>query len=148
MLSANLRKVLVAVALIAPSPSIFANLITDWNENTVTLVTAWMAPAAGQRVVAIVQTAMFDAVNSIERRYQPYLLQLPAAPTASQEAAAATAAGTVLAALIPDAVARVKPLMASYLASIPNSETKSKGIELGQMIAAKHLEARLHDGSD
>jgi hypothetical protein len=148
MLSANLRKALVVVALIAPAPSAFANAITDWNENTVTLVTPRMAPAAGQRVVAVVQTAMFDAVNSIERRYQPYLLQLPAAPTASQEAAAATAAGTVLAGLIPDAVARVKPLMASYLASIPNIEAKSKGIELGQMIAAKHLEARLHDGSD
>jgi hypothetical protein len=148
MLSANLRKVLVAVAFMTPAPSAFANVFTDWNENTVTLVTPRMAPAAGQRVVAIVQTAMFDAVNSIERRYQPYLLQLPTAPTASKEAAAATAAGTVLAALIPDAVARVKPLTASYLASIPNSEAKSKGIELGQMIAAKHLEARLHDGSD
>jgi hypothetical protein len=146
-MSANLRKALVAVALAAPASMAFANVITDWNENTVTLVTPRMAPAAGQRIVAIVQTAMFDAINSIERRYQPYLIQAPAAPTASKEAAAATAAGTVLAGLIPDAVARVKPLMASYLASIPNSEAKSKGIELGQMIAAKHLEARLHDGS-
>jgi len=118
MLSANLRKVLVAIALTAPAPSAFANVITDWNENTVTLV----APrAAGQRVVAIVQTAMFDAINSIERRYQPYLLQLPTTPTASKQAAAATAAGTVLAGLIPGAVAQVKPLMASYLASIPNT---------------------------
>lgn len=121
MLSANLRKVLVAIALTAPAPSAFANVITDWNENTVTLVTPRMAPAAGQRVVAIVQTAMFDAVNSIERRYQPYLLQLPTTPTASKQAAAATAAGTVLAGLIPGAVAQVKPLMASYLASIPNT---------------------------
>ena len=120
-MSANLRKELVAIALIAPSPSIFANLITDWNENTVTLVAPRMAPAAGQRVVAIVQTAMFDAINSIERRDQPYLLQLPTTPTASKEAAAATAAGTVLAGLIPGAVAQVKPLMASYLASIPNT---------------------------
>jgi hypothetical protein len=148
MLSANLRKVLVAVALTAPAPSVFANVITDWNENTVTVVTPRMAPAAGQRVVAIVQTAMFDAVNSIERRYQPYLVQFPAAPTASREAAAASAAGTVLTGLVPHAEAQVKSLVASYLASMPNSEAKSKGIELGQMVASKHLEARLHDGSD
>jgi hypothetical protein len=148
MLSANLRKVLVAVALTAPAPSAFANVITDWNENTITMVTPRMAPAAGQRVVAIVQTAMFDAVNSIERRYQPYLVQVPAAPTASREAAATAAAGTVLAGLVPHAEAQVKSLTASYLASIPNSEAKSKGIELGQMVASKHLEARLHDGSD
>ena len=47
----------------------------------------------------MVQVAMFDAVNSIERRYRAYLLQLPAAAAASKEAAAAAAAGTVLAGL-------------------------------------------------
>jgi hypothetical protein len=45
----------------------FADVITDWNENTVTFVTPGMAPAAGQRVVAIKQVAMFDAINSIDR---------------------------------------------------------------------------------
>jgi len=40
---------------------------------------------------------MFDAVNSIERRYRPYLVQLPANAATSKEAAAAAAAATVLA---------------------------------------------------
>jgi hypothetical protein len=147
-MSANLRKVLATLILMAPAPCALANVITDWNETTVTLVTPRMVPAAGQRVVAVVQTAMFDAVNSIERRYRPYLVQLPTAATTSKEAAAAAAAGTVLAGLIPHAEAQLKALMTSYLASIPNGEAKSEGIKLGQMIAAKHLEMRLHDGSD
>ena len=34
-----------------------------------------------QRMMGMVHAAMFDAVNSIERRYRPYLVQLPADPT-------------------------------------------------------------------
>jgi hypothetical protein len=44
----------------------------------------------------MVHVAMFDAVNSIERRYRPYLVQLAAHNTTSQDAAAAAAAATVL----------------------------------------------------
>jgi hypothetical protein len=90
----SIRKVLVTFALIAPAPPAVADVITDWNEKAVAFVTPRMVPPAAQRVVAIVQVAMFDAVNSIERRYRPYLVQLPAAATASQDAAAAAAAGT------------------------------------------------------
>src|SRR5882672_3439624 len=57
---ANLRRVLMAVALIAPTPSAFADVITDWNEKAVAFVTPRMAPPATQRAVAIVQVAMFD----------------------------------------------------------------------------------------
>ena len=77
------RKALVAAAMICTAPSAFADVITDWNEKAVAFVTPRMVPAAGQRVVAIVQVAMFDAVNSIERRYRPYLVQLSAVATAS-----------------------------------------------------------------
>jgi hypothetical protein len=76
---ANIRKLLMAAAVISTAPPAFADVITDWNENAVTFVTPRMAPGAAQRVVAIMQVAMFDAVNSIERRYRPYLVQLPAA---------------------------------------------------------------------
>jgi hypothetical protein len=85
---ANIRNLLMAAAAISTAPPAFADVITDWNENAVTFVTPRMAPGAAQRVVAIMQVAMFDAVNSIERRYRPYLVQLPAAPTTSKEAAA------------------------------------------------------------
>jgi hypothetical protein len=110
---------------------VFADVLTDWNEKTVTLVTPRMVPAAGQRVVAMVQVAMFDAINSIDRRYRPYLVQLPAAPTTSKEAAAATAAGTVLTGLHPQAEAELKGSMTAYLASLPDNEAKTEGIKLG-----------------
>ena len=84
-MQANLRTVVVAVALITPAPSAFADVIADWNEKAVAFVTPRMTPPAAQRVVAMVQVAMFDAVNSIERRYRPYLVQLPAPAAASKE---------------------------------------------------------------
>src|SRR5262245_66166010 len=95
----SIRKVLVTFALIAPAPPAVADVITDWNEKAVAFVTPQMTPPAAQRAVAMVQVAMFDAVNSIERRYRSYLVQLPAPPTASKEAAAAAAAGAILSGL-------------------------------------------------
>ena len=79
---ASFPKVLVAIAFIVPAPSAFADVITDWNEKAVAFVTPRMPPPAAQRVVAMVHVAMFDAVNSVDRRYRPYLIQLPASPTA------------------------------------------------------------------
>jgi len=143
----SFRKALVAAAMIGMAPSAFANVITDWNEKAVAFVTPRMAPAAGQRVVAIMQVAMFDAVNSIERRYRPYLIQLPAALTTSKEAAAAAAAGTILVGLYPQE-ADLKSGMAAYLATIPDSDAKSEGIKLGEAVAAKILEVRHNDGAD
>ncbi|TMJ26185.1 MAG: vanadium-dependent haloperoxidase, partial [Alphaproteobacteria bacterium] len=92
--------------------------------------------------------AMFDAVNSIELRYRPYLTALPAAASTSKEAAAATSAGTVLASLNPQSAEEFRSAMAAYLATIPDSEAKTQGIKLGEAVAAKILEARANDGAD
>jgi hypothetical protein len=107
-----------------------------------------MSPGAAQRVVAIVQVAMFDTVNSIERQYQPYLVQLPASVGASKDAAAATAAGTVLATLIPQVSGQVRATMTDYLAAIADSDAKAEGIKLGEAVAAKILDVRGKDGAD
>jgi hypothetical protein len=125
-----------------------ADVITDWNDKAVAFVTArTMPPWQGERIMAKVHVAMFDAVNSIERRYRPYLVQLPATPTTSREAAAGVAAGTVLTVLHPEAEGELRAAMAAYLATIPNSDAKSQGVELGAAVAARVLEARANDGS-
>ena len=90
----NLCKGLFALVMIGAAPSAFANVITDWDEKGIAAVTGMASlggtsPYMAQRMMAMVHAAMFDAVNSIERRYRPYLVQLPADPTTSKEAAAA-----------------------------------------------------------
>lgn len=145
----NLKTLLVTGALIIPSPVAFADVITDWNEKASALVTARQAPPQlAERVMAMVQVAMFDAVNSVDRRYRPYLVQLPAESTTSKEAAAATAAGTVLRELHPQAEGELKGSLAAYLATVPDGDAKSLGIKLGEAVAMKILEARAKDGAD
>jgi len=149
---ANIRGVFAAVVLTTATPSAFANVIIDWDEKAVLAVTPMAAlngtsPYTAIRMLAMVHTAMFDAVNSIERRYQPYLVQLPADPTMSKDAAAAAAAATVLATIDDKTAGDMKRALAAYLASIPDGVPKSDGISLGESVAAKLLDARAHDGS-
>src|SRR5712672_2249477 len=149
----NLRKCLLALAVIAAAPSAFANVITDWDDKAIVAVTplsslGGTSPYMAQRMMALVHVAMFDAVNSIERRYRPYLVQLPADPAVSKEAAAAAAAATVLATIDDKTAGEMKTALATYLGSIPDGAAKSDGVKLGEAVAAKVLEARKNDGSE
>src|SRR5215475_3364539 len=150
----DLCKGLFAVAMMAAAPSAFANVITDWDEKAVAVV---LPPEpigvaqqvyTAQRMMGVVHAAMFDAVNSIERRYRPYLVQLPADSATSKEAAAAAAAATVLATLDAKMADQMKADLASYLGSVPDGTAKSEGVRLGEAVAAKILEARANDGSN
>jgi hypothetical protein len=141
---AIIRNVVLACAL-ASSTVASANVITDWDVKAVALASPGVV---GQREVTLVHVAMFDAVNSIERRYRPYLIQLTVAKTTSQEAAAATAAAMVMVALLPSKAADLKVALADYLAAIPDGDSKSGGIKLGEAVAAKVLQARENDGAN
>jgi hypothetical protein len=146
--SAALRVLIAATAPLGVGlGTASADVITDWNEKMVAFVTPRAAPVAAQRVGTIVHVAMFDAVNSIERRYRPYLVQLPADAGASKEAAAAAAAGTVLVGLYPQEAAPKEQLTA-YLATLPDGTAKTAGIKLGEAVAAKVLETRANDGAN
>jgi len=130
-----------------------ANVITDWDDKAVVVVTPMASlsgtvPYMAQRFMGMVHAAMFDAVNSIERRYRRYLVQLPATPATSKEAAAAAAAAAVLATIDAKTADEMKGALATYLAAIPDGAAKSDGVKLGEAVAAKVLEARANDGSD
>jgi hypothetical protein len=140
------------VAVGAPA-SACANVIADWDGKAVVAVTplaslAGTTPYMAQRMMGMVHAAMFDAVNSIEPRYRPYLVQLPADPATSKEAAAAAAAAAVLATIDSKTASEMKVALATYLASIPDGAAKSDGVKLGEAVAAKVLEARANDGCD
>jgi PAP2 superfamily len=122
-----------------------ADTVTDWDA----IATAAAPPAAlGEREVTLVDLAMFDAVNSIERRYQPYLSQLPATQPISADAAAASAAANALQGLHPETAASFKHALAEYLAHLNASpEALANGAHLGEAVALKILEVRSNDGA-
>jgi len=132
-----------------------ANVITDWDAKSVNVVTPPGSVGGSQqvyeaqRMMGMVHAAMFDAVNSIERRYQPYLVQLPADAATSRDAAAAAAAAAVLATRDTKTASEMKTVLATYLASVPDSDAaKASGIKLGEAVAAGVLQARAKDGHD
>src|SRR6267154_2634647 len=148
--------VLIGASLAVAIPaSVRANVITDWDAKAIDAVAPLASapsspytPYAAYRMMGIVHAAMFDAVNSIERRYRPYLVQMPADPAASKEAAAAAAAAAVLSTIDAKTAGEMKTALAAYLASIPDGAAKSDGVKLGEAVAAKLLEARRNDGSE
>jgi PAP2 superfamily len=145
----HLRWVAPITILLGWSGPAFSDVITDWNEKAIAFVTKHsMLPPQAERVVASVHVAMFDAVNSIEHRYRPYRLAVTAARDTSKEAAAAAAAGTVLAGLQPNDKEELNGVMEAYLALLPPSGAKANGIKVGQEVAFKIVAERARDGSD
>jgi hypothetical protein len=122
-----------------------ADVITDWDAKATELA----SPAAlGEREAAIVNLAMFDAVNSIERRYKPYLLDLRVTQPVSTDAAAASAAATALALLHPQAANDFKTALTQYLSGLSApAAAKEAGARLGEAVAQKMVESRATDGA-
>ena len=133
------------IAMAAYTGSCRADTITDWDAKA-TAVASFAA--LGQREVAIVDLAMFDAVNSIARHYQPYLLQVPVLEPTSMDASAASAAATALALLHPQAANEFKAALAEYSSHISASPAAIEaGIRLGETVAKNIIESRAEDGA-
>ena len=97
-------------ALLAPAAA-HADPVSDWNAiaSTAIVTTAGQSAHASSLSYAMVQGAVYDAVNAIDRTHRPYLVSPPAKRSDSKEAAVATAAYRVLAALFPAQLATLQP---------------------------------------
>jgi hypothetical protein len=137
----------VLVALGSPALA-RADAVTDWNgyASNAIVGTAGQSPQAGALSFAMVQGAVYDAVNAIDGRYRPYLAAPPANPWDSEDAAAATAAFRVLVALLPAQLSTLQALYDASLASVPDGPAKAGGVAAGEAAAAAMLAARAGDG--
>ncbi len=98
------------------------------------------------RQYAILHIAMFDAANSVQQLYAPYVTEVNGSAGASEEAAAAQAARDVMVALYPAATADFDAALATRLATIPQAPA-AQGVDVGRQIAQAVLEWRAADGS-
>ena len=137
---------MLAVAALIDSPTARADQVTHWNEIMQAAVAAGNANAQA-RSAAIVQLAVFEAVNAIVGDYEPYLGTIAAPPWASPEAATIAAAHRTLALLHPASASALDSLRAESLASIPDGVAKEAGIEAGEAAAAAMLLLRASDGA-
>ncbi len=144
-----LAAVVGVVALAAPAVA-RADAVTDLNAigSNAIVTTAGQPPAVSALSFAIVQGAVYDAVNAIDGGYRPYLSRPAANPWDSKEAAAATAAFKVLAWLFPGQLGTLQPTYDAYVAALPDvpAGSKAAGVAVGEAAAAAMIAARTNDG--
>jgi hypothetical protein len=127
------------------------NASIEWNA-IATTAAAGQPPHVVPLSLAMVQGAVYDAVNAIEGGHQPYLVSPPANPSDSKEAAVATAAFRVLVGfsdlpgLFPAQLSTLQPLYDASLADVPDGAAKTGGIAVGEAAARAMLVARTGDG--
>ena len=151
--SATLRLVhlvvVVVVAMLGTANSRAASAsdpVLEWNSIMVT-TTATQNPFFQARFAAITQLAVFEAVNAIDKDFEPYLGTITAPSGASPEAAAVAAAHAVLGNYFPGAASALDAAYVASLAGIPNGSAKQDGIGIGEAAAAALIALRAGDGS-
>jgi hypothetical protein len=141
--------VLVALTAAAAPAVARADTVTQWNQNAANAlyVTAAQPPNVSVLHMAMVQGAVYDAVNAIDGGHEGYLLtSRVATPTDSKDAAAATAAYKTLIWIVPAQHAALQALYDATLAGIPDGAAKTRGIAVGDAAAAAMIAARTADG--
>jgi hypothetical protein len=121
--------------------------VTDWNVIMQATVSAAPSnPFYQARWAAIVQLAVFEAVNAVTGDHEPYLGTIAASDWASPDAAAVAAAHRTLATLRPGSAAALDGMRVLSLAAIPDGPAKDAGIAAGEDAAAAMLLLRANDG--
>lgn len=124
------------------------DVILQWNRvlgQTLQIPGAQPPTVNPLRSFAMMHLAMFDAVNSVDRSYKPYLTDVRGSRNASIKAAAAHAAHNVLANLYPNQQAMFAAELSNSLNGIPFAQAM-RGRAVGQTVAQAMLANRADDG--
>jgi len=128
--------------------SIRGDVILDWNALALDCIrNDNSGPTLSTRNLAILHTAIYDAVNSITRNHQPYLFELSAPTNTSVEAAVVSAAYEIITILYPSERFWADDLFATWIASVPHDEALTNGLNFGALIGLLTLDSRSGDGS-
>jgi len=139
--------VAVATSLLACTTA-RADAVCDWNTKVgEIIVSEKMGPPPANRTMAIVDTAVYEAVNAITKRYPAGTLKLEAAPGTSVDAAIAAANRTTLSKLLPSQQVAIDFAYQAALSKIADGAAKNSGIAVGEQAAAAVLVARADDGA-
>ena len=134
-------------ALLA-SPLAQADVVTNWNRTACEAAQASkLHPALISRALALVQAAVYEAVNAITKRYPSDRVQLAAAPGVSVDAAVAAATYATLAQVFPSQQTMIDKAYQTALSAIPNGQAKTAGLTVGEQAAAAILASRAANGA-
>jgi membrane-associated phospholipid phosphatase len=127
-----------------------ANVVIAWNQTMLaTFQTAAVPPPAANRLGAIVQSAVFDAVNGIEHRYTPIHVQPGAPDGADPHAAVAGAAYETLIKLFASQATALNAALAASVGSLQDegdAGSVAAGLAWGKSVGDQTLAWRAADG--
>ena len=127
-------RVCIAASLLFIASAAKADVITDWNIKAGEIVTeSKLGTPPAIRAMAIVQTAVYDAVNAVS-------------PGASVNAAVAAANRVTLTKMMPAQQASIDAAYQAALAKVAEGPAKAAGIAAGEQAAAAVLARRADDG--
>ena len=139
-----------ASAMRAPAPRALsgADIVTMWNAVAVdtVVVDAGKANVEAFYWFAIEQAAVYNAVVGITGRFELYRWDVTGPSTASQNAAAAKAAHTILLHYFPASEVRLDTALAASLDSVPGGTAKREGMRYGRLAARHIIDVRRNDG--
>src|SRR6266446_1002589 len=138
----------IALASLLGGQTAVADVVTDWNVTAADItVAAGQGPPPANRTLALVQTAVYEAVNAITKRYPPDRATPNAVPDASVAAAVAAANRAMLSRLLPSQQAAIDKAYGGALAAVADGPAKTAGIAVGEQAAAAVLAWRADDNA-
>jgi hypothetical protein len=138
---------LVAMVAISWSKAAQANAVADWNAiaaNAIVAATPARPLVVGLLDLAIMHAAVHHAVQAVDRRFEPYQVEIPGA-FGSPIAATVKAARDVLVAIFPAQAGPVDAAYHNYLADNALAED-DPGVAVSELAAAGILALRANDG--
>src|SRR5215472_1715776 len=119
-----------------------AEPVANWADTTTEIATDGPNTI---RIMALAQSAVYEAVNAITARYPRDRLDLGLTQGASIDAAIAAASRTVLLHEAPALKDRSEAAYAQALATIAVGDARTRGISIGERAAADVLTKHSHD---
>jgi hypothetical protein len=135
--------VVTTIVALNLSPVARGDAVTDWNTIAVDTISAATPPRPGPVPfldIAVVQAAVYDAVQAIGGRYKPYKVEISGASGSSPEAAVAKAARDVLISIFPDKSESLDLMYRGYLVKKGLKEN-DPGVAVGEKAAANIIAA-------
>jgi len=137
------------IALLVAASLSAQNVVVQWNAiaSTTIITNAKEASVTSGVWLAYVHLAVFDAVNAIDHRFQPYLFTANPPAGANKDAAAIAAAHGVLVTYFPSQKPALEAQFAASVAAISDTAANiSAGVTVGENAAQALITARANDG--